>query len=552
MLYSQPNHSRPWHNAHNIYSHQSPYHGLNMNLDSFPHMDSISSIHDNGSTSIMISSQSFLPAVADALSSAIMAITLFAGAIASLAIQISIKFQDIGETLLAAVVVLSFLQAAVATYQYRYDVRGQLIFPDGPTFGVENVIDERVANNGDGSTKVLEQNDALDNEDAVQDQGKSSLKDAVQSDDIYSIPYFLRKLNKSLLLLLPWITGNVHNLLTKNSHLFHIGFIITLVRFLEDTMLGKDDGDYKESRVNDGARGAAQPSLLAKVARHPQNQDPIRVLVIGDSLAVGIGCVEVFDPLKNNDVPMTLVENVVPTSKRSSKLQPVFPKMLARTLSSQFQQPVHWRSGGVDGGDVNDIRKYCMDIIRQECAAADKSSTLGSSYNQGPPDIICVLFGMNDLKNLVSLNIIPRMFRSDSAEDGGGGIAHHFRRGMEALISEIRSYAPNAYIVFPQLPIQTFHKNSIVNILPLGVFVDTMIGFWEGQKRRVMEGKKKGGYVGERNTIYIDLEAKEIADWYCTDNDNIDDSMTAVECYGDIKDDILISAGAWKCFLHRE
>jgi hypothetical protein len=82
-------------------------------------MDSISSIHDNGSTSIMISSQSFLPAVADALSSATMAITSFAGAIASLAIQISIKFQDIGETLLAAVVVLSFLQAAVATYQVR-------------------------------------------------------------------------------------------------------------------------------------------------------------------------------------------------------------------------------------------------------------------------------------------------------------------------------------------------------------------------------------------------------------------------------------------------
>lgn len=49
----------------------------------------------------MISSQSFLPAVANALSSAIMAIAYFAGAIASLAIQISIKSQDTGETLLA-------------------------------------------------------------------------------------------------------------------------------------------------------------------------------------------------------------------------------------------------------------------------------------------------------------------------------------------------------------------------------------------------------------------------------------------------------------------
>ena len=64
-------------------------------------------------------------------------------------------------------------------------------------------------------------------------------KHEVQEDYIYGVPYFLRKLNKSLLLLLPWITNNIHVLLTKNSHLFHIGFIISLVKFLEDTVLGK-------------------------------------------------------------------------------------------------------------------------------------------------------------------------------------------------------------------------------------------------------------------------------------------------------------------------
>jgi hypothetical protein len=106
---------------------------------------------------------------------------------------------------------------------------------------------------------------------------------------------------------------------------------------------------------------------------------------------------------------------------------------------------------------------------------------------------------MDDLKNLVPLNIIPRILRNDDTEDGGGGIAHHFRRGMEALISDIRSYAPNACIVFPQLPIQTFHKDSIVNILPLGVFVYTMIGFWKGQKRRVMEGRKKRGEIADND-----------------------------------------------------
>jgi hypothetical protein len=116
------------------------------------------------------------------------------------------------------------------------------------------------------------------------------------------------------------------------------------------------------------------------------------------------------------------------------------------------------------------------------------------------------------------------------------------------LIDDIRTYAPNAYIVFPQLPIQTFHKNSIVNILPLGMFVDFMMGFWEGQKRRVMEGRKRTkGTISERNTMYIDLDAKEIADWYDSNKDSNDQQsnepdISGSESYDDIKDDILISA----------
>jgi hypothetical protein len=88
-----------------------------MNLDSFAHMDLSPSIHSG--TSIMISSQSFLPSVLDVLSGVIAAITSFAGTVVSLAIQLSIKFQDMGETLLAAFFVLSFLQASVAMYQVR-------------------------------------------------------------------------------------------------------------------------------------------------------------------------------------------------------------------------------------------------------------------------------------------------------------------------------------------------------------------------------------------------------------------------------------------------
>ena len=432
--------------------------------------------------------------------------------------------------------------------KYRYDVRGQLIFPDGPTVGVENT-NESMNNGVYTESSYNTSKTKYGRIDADSSDDKENVSDITPRDDIYGVPYFLRKLNKSLLLLLPWITGNMHSLLTKNSHLFHIGFIITMVRFLEDTMFGKDDGDFQSSyTTTDDINKNSIPTLIKKVLHPEQNKDPIRIVVIGDSLAVGIGCIEVFDSTKTNESPYRLVENTAPVIEHDTKnnLQaPVFPQILARTLSSQFNRPVHWRSGGVDGGDVNNIRKFCMDIIRQEADSSNNGNgaRIGPLYVSGTPDIIVVLFGMNDLKNLVSLNMIPQMFRRDKNVDGGSGIAHHFRRGMEALIGEIQLYAPNAYIVFPQLPIQTFHKNSIVNIVPLGVFVDTMMGFWEGQKRRVMEGTRRGkNSVSERNTMYIDLNPKEIACWYCVDKAN-DDGASTSKYYDHVRDDILISAG---------
>ena len=483
-----------------------------MQLDTFTEMDSFSPVSSN----LMVSNIGVLSGVAAAISS-------FAATISSILLHLSIRFQSIGETFLFALLILSFLQAAVALYQYRYDVRGQLVFPDGPTIGVEDFL--KSGNTSNGVSDVL---DSM-NSNRGNDINRETHKDRVEKEDIYGIQSILRKLNKSLLLLLPWITGNLHNVLTKNSHLFHIGFIITLVRLLEDTILNKEDRNFKQE---EDIHSNAMPTLLDKLLHRPKNSDPIRVLVIGDSLGVGIGCLEVFDPKKNNSWPMALVENI-PKHETSNLRSPVFPQILARTLSSQFNEPVHWRSGGVDGGDINDINKFCMDIIRQECASAGvRIACNNCHYTSGPPDIVVVLFGMNDMKNLVSLNLIPQIFGRDS--NSTGGIANLFRNGMEALIKNIREYAPNTIIVFPQLPIQTFHKNSIVNIFPLGVFVDAMMGYWERQKRRVMEGTNP-----KSNALYIDLHAKEIADWYCPKGS----ADLSSECHGGIKSDILISAG---------
>ena len=68
---------------------------------------------------IIISTKSIIPVVIDLITNAALAVASFASTIASVLVQFSIKFQSMGETLLAAFFVLSFLQAAVAMYQVK-------------------------------------------------------------------------------------------------------------------------------------------------------------------------------------------------------------------------------------------------------------------------------------------------------------------------------------------------------------------------------------------------------------------------------------------------
>ena len=183
--------------------------------------------------------------------------------------------------------------------------------------------------------------------------------------------------------------------------------------------------------------------------RHKQEElIPIRVVVIGDSLAVGVGCIEQFEATE--DRPMSLIENTKVDKRSSNKTtSPVFPKTLARTLSLHFKRPVHWRSGGVDGGAIQDIREFCMEIVKQE-SESDDSATI---------DIVLVIFGLNDLKKV-----------------GLDREVSHFRQGMEQLIPDIRSHAPGAWVVIPQIPIR-------MNVFPLRFFWDFTLAFWERIKK---------------------------------------------------------------------
>jgi len=151
----------------------------------------------------------------------------------------------------------------------------------------------------------------------------------------------------------------------------------------------------------------------------------------------------------------------------------------------------------VDGGDIRDISAFCLDdVVRDECTKG--------------VDVVVVLFGMNDLKKILSVNPLQHIFRGKQAGevDEGETGSNYFRRGMDKLLADINSLAPNALVVFPALPFQPFHKNSIINIFPLGMLVDVVWSYWERQKKIAASCRS--------NAMYVELKAREIWSWYRT------------------------------------
>ena len=204
------------------------------------------------------------------------------------------------------------------------------------------------------------------------------------------------------------------------------------------------------------------------------------VVVIGDSMSVGIGVVNEFDPDKNSGIQYRIEHTKPGPGYDPSKLGcgPVFPRVLARSLSQRLGKPVSWRSGGVDGGDTEAIRKHLLPIIQEE---VDKGK---------PPDVAVVLTGSNDLKQILSNRASVRGFRSN----------------LMQLAKEIQTISPKTKIVFPALPTYRLDNNSILNVFPLSFFLDGIIAFWDAQK--IQAAKQSPG------VHYVDLTVQEVTSWY--------------------------------------
>ena len=253
--------------------------------------------HIQSTTPYFISSSSSI-----LLSNIFNTISYTLSSLTSLILPLVTQLQSIGETVLTTVLILSVLQACVALYQYRYDERGQLVFPDGLTYGREDYYasdksteDSTTDNDKDGNGMIEEEKDVNTVvKDITNELFSSNTIDT--NTNVSLVSRLIKKLNKLSLILIPWVSRNIHNLLTRNTHLFHIGFIVFVLDSLLPLLDGKSAEDKKKTTTKTNAIPA---SLLHKIDSH---KDPLKMLVIGDSLAIGTGCIEKFDSTKDNSV----------------------------------------------------------------------------------------------------------------------------------------------------------------------------------------------------------------------------------------------------------
>lgn len=220
-------------------------------------------------------------------------------------------------------------------------------------------------------------------------------------------------------------------------------------------------------------------------AEQPQQQktnQTYNLVVIGDSLACGVGCVNKWDKIfydhKTSHISsIDAVEEQTADDNNSDG--PILPRILANTLSQRFRCNVRWRSAGVVGGCVEDIQRECMDVIRQEVKSGN------------PPNVVVVLCGMNDIRTHIT-----KLFRGAST----------FRNSLQNLCEELHREAPSSLIVLPALPVM-YEKNSKNMILafPAALLAECFIRFWDLQKRRLAKklGPTQTMFISRPDAAYV-------------------------------------------------
>lgn len=338
------------------------------------------------------------------------------------------------ETFLVACILIAALQGVLIMHQYATNPSGELIVPPGLTIGQEDAT----------TLRRFELCDALYNHESQ-----------VSCDSKKGWHY----VTKFLVFLLPLLASNGSFAIVRYGHFLRAAVVMGLAHVYDFFHPIPEITKYTDDETCfDGPNP--------------------HIVVLGDSMSVGIGCVNEFDPDKNSGI-LRRIEQLEPLPNAEG---PVFPRVLARTLSHRLHKPVGWRSAGVDGGDTQAIRQYLMGVIQEE---VDKGK---------PPDLVVVLTGSNDLKRILSV------------DPEGHASVRGFCSNLLQLVKDIRAISLKTKVAFPALPTYKLDSNSILNVFPLSLFLEFLIGFWDAQK--LIAADKCPG------VFHVDLTAEEVNDWY--------------------------------------
>lgn len=368
------------------------------------------------------------------------------------------QLQELGENALAAMFLIAFAQAMLALFQYRNNPKGALLVPPGTTEGY--VAPGARCEECKQDTESWFFN-LVDLESSISEMQEKGMMESMMPDEKGETSGLVKRINKALVLLVPFASSVLNFVVQRNIHLFHLGFFLSLSTLLDfpDRLFARETG----------SNGDRDVKVIAESVDRPIQ----RVVVLGDSLAAGVGTVDVFE------------EELGGKKKPDKGPSPVFPRVLAQRISENTGEKVHWRSAGIVGGDAKDV-EGCLNIIQDEVD------------NGRPPDLVMIICGINDLKK----------FATNPLKNAG---PKEFRARMIKLIEKVRDIAPGTNVVLPSIPTQMFRKDSPLNIFPLVFFLNTVVGLWDSQKKMIANKFPKG------EVSYIGLDPDEVYDWYMSD-----------------------------------
>jgi len=465
----------------------------------------------------------------------------------------------------AATLVLSLLQAGVALMQYRSNPVGHLVIPAGPTTGVEVVLKpEEPHGHNKADDEELDLSKKNHHPQPVSSSSWMDLYFATQEEqdeklvDTSVPPYYdwMQRSNRFLVLLLPWLVHQLNALILQQAHLLYLGVLLSVFQFWSANNGIKFDVD------KDGMTSTTTTTMAIQQQQRQQQQQSHsdshstsnhteaalttkpsikRVLVIGDSLAIGLGSINRFK-VRPPEMPyFQLIENPVGASHNNNTStalplsisnssthnaasltndgeedqRPVFPRVLAEVLAEKEHCAIGWRSAGVDGGAVSHIREYCLPVLQQE---VDHGRT---------PDYIVVLCGMNDLKYQFAEHpwnaFSPQTYRRD--------LARLFRDIQWILESSGSTDTAKTRIILPAMPVQLFLKNSAVGIFPLAFLLGIIVGYWDSQKKLMADRASSSWLSSSRRNEksllplpieYLPMSKEAVQEWYDKESLSLD------------------------------